>query len=54
MKRHRLDREIELTENDDSLTNEEKAREIRELERDYRDAAEESAREAYDNEFNSW
>lgn len=35
MKRDRLDMEIESIENDDSLTNEEKYNEIRDIERDY-------------------
>uniref|UniRef100_A0A6M3JJ67 Uncharacterized protein n=1 Tax=viral metagenome TaxID=1070528 RepID=A0A6M3JJ67_9ZZZZ len=54
MKKDKLEREIELLEDDDSLTISEKSKMIRELERDYWDAAEESAREAHDNEYNSW
>jgi len=54
MKRDRIDREIESIENEDSLTNEEKAREIRELERDYERAARDAAQEEYDNEYSRW
>ena len=43
----RLEREIKLIENDESLTDEEKNKEIRELER-------ESADRAYDDEYNRW
>jgi len=38
MKRDWIDSEIEDIENDDSLTNDEKSKMIREIERDYRDA----------------
>ena len=54
MKRDRLDKEIESIENDDSLSNEEKSREIRELERDYDRAAKDAAQEAYDREYDNW
>jgi hypothetical protein len=43
----RLEKEIDAIENDDSLTNDEKAREIRELERDAYNYAREQARERY-------
>ena len=54
MKRDRLDREIESIENDDFLTNEEKSRKIRELEKDYESAMRESCERAYDNEKENW
>ena len=43
----RLEKEIDAIENDDSLTNSEKAREIRELERDAYNYAREEAEERY-------
>ena len=54
MKRDMLEKEIEEIENDDHLTNAEKAKEIREAERDYDRAARDSAQESYDNEYSSW
>ena len=50
----RMQHEIELIEQDDSLTSDEKRREIREIQREYRDAAKESAQQAYDEEFDRW
>jgi DNA-binding protein YbaB len=47
----RLEKEIESIENDDSLTNDEKAREIRELERDAYNYAIEQAQERYNDEM---
>jgi|WetSurSiteA1Bulk_404760.scaffolds.fasta_scaffold560334_1 hypothetical protein len=47
----RLEKEIESIENDDSLTNDEKAREIRELERDAYNYAREQAQERYNDEM---
>ena len=43
----RLEKEIELIENDDSLTPQEKAEEIRELERDAYNYVREQAQERY-------
>jgi hypothetical protein len=50
----RFEREIEMIENDESMTPQEKAREIRKIERDYCDAARESAERAYDDEMERW
>jgi len=50
----RLEKEIERVENDEYMTQSEKNREIRELERDYRSAAREAAQEAYDDEMERW
>lgn len=50
----RLEREIDLIKNDDSMSAKEKRREIREVERDYRDAARESSQRAYDEEYENW
>ena len=54
MKRDRLDTEIEDIENDDSLTNVEKAKQIHEIEQDYAAAMRESAQDAYDRECEGW
>jgi hypothetical protein len=54
MKRDRLEHEIELIENDDSLTPQERAKEIHELEKDYTLAMREAAQEAYDRECEGW
>lgn len=54
MKRDRLDMEIESIENDDSLTNEEKYNEIRDIERDYERYTRDQAQEAYDNEYETY
>jgi len=53
MKR-RLEREIELIENDESMTREQKNYEIREVKKEYREMARESAERAYDDEYNRW
>jgi hypothetical protein len=45
----RLEKEIDAIENDDTLTNQEKSKEIRELYRDARAYQRERAQEAYDN-----
>lgn len=37
-----------------AISQEEGRRALRDLQRDYRESAEESAREAYDRELNSW
>ena len=50
----RFEKEIEMIENDDSMTPQEKAMEIREMERDYRDAAREASERAYDDEMERW
>jgi len=54
MKRNRLEREIESIENDSYLTEEERAHEIRELEKDYESAMRESAERAYEDECENW
>ena len=54
MKRDWIDSEIEDIENDDSLTNDEKSKMSREIERDYRDAMREAAERAYENECEGW
>jgi len=50
----RLEREIELIENDESMTREQKNYEIKGLEIEYREMARESAERAYDDEYNKW
>ena len=54
MKINRLEQEIELIENDDEMTNKEKADAIHELEKDYEHAMREAAQEAYDKECEGW
>jgi DNA-binding protein YbaB len=50
----RLEKEIEAIENDDSLTNAEKQREIRELERDAYNYARDEAEERYRDTMNNF
>jgi len=54
MKRDRLETEIEGIENDDTLTPQEKSKEIHELEKDYRMAMRDAAEEAYERECDNW
>ena len=52
-----FEREVELLENDlesGAISTKEFNQEMRELERDYRDAAQESAEQAFQDEFNRW
>ena len=49
-----VEMEIESIENDDHLTQAEKNSEIKEVERDYRDMAQDSAQDAYDREMDRW
>lgn len=52
-----FDREVEALEREmerGDLSREEYRKALRELQRDYRDAAEESARDAYDREIDRW
>jgi len=53
-KERMLEREIDLIENDDSMSPQEKRRAIRDAEREYRDEAHESAQRAYDEEMQRW
>ena len=50
----RMEDEIEAAIERGEISPEEAAREMRELHRDYRDAAEESARDAYERELERW
>jgi hypothetical protein len=52
-----FEREIEAMDNDlasGAITMQEYTRNIRELERDYRDCAQDSAQEAYEREMDRW
>ena len=53
----RLEKEVESIEQDaedGEITQAQANKEIQELERDYRNATEESAQDAYDDELESW